>query len=425
MLKKFAALLSLVGVLAGTGLITLLVRFSGDWEQVGGFLQKFWIPLAAGSGVFLLTTLVAAMAVLFAPKPLPPGPDPETLAALKRAQDKIIDLQTEVDEGEKRQIAFQGEAARSQAEVIDLNARLSHLNAELATMKEREGSRPDPAVAERQIRDLSDQLARVTEKFENYRERQAAQGDPELAQLQIRELKDQVTQLTAELETLKERDAALTESEEAQRKARELARQVPQLTKELAAQKEREDAMVNELDRAKERAAELNSELVQMADRKKALTAERDDLQRQLAELREAQAAPAGAAEKFAPDAAFQILFLLQKEGRLLDFLSEDLSGVDDEGLGGAIRPIHESLRKILQDRLVIEPVLAEPEGEEVALGETVDPDRIKLTGNVPPKGPYRGVLVHRGWRLKSCKLPELVSGWTGDVIVPAEVEIS
>ncbi|NLI75614.1 MAG: DUF2760 domain-containing protein, partial [Candidatus Riflebacteria bacterium] len=133
---------------------------------------------------------------------------------------------------------------------------------------------------------------------------------------------------------------------------------------------------------------------------------------------------PAPAAGRVAPAAAFQILFLLQKEGRLLDFLQEDVAPYDDETLGGAIRPIHDSLRQILTDRLVIEPVLKSPEGEEVDLGETVDPERVKLTGNVPAKGPYKGTLVHKGWRLKECKLPELVAGWVGDVIVPAEVEI-
>lgn len=124
------------------------------------------------------------------------------------------------------------------------------------------------------------------------------------------------------------------------------------------------------------------------------------------------------------PAAAYQILYLFQKEGRLLDFLMEDISGVDDDQLGGAIRPIHEGCRKILQERLKIEPVLQGPEGETIKVPEPHDPQEVKLTGNVPAKGPFSGTLVHRGWRLTECKLPELVSGWSGDVIAPAEVEI-
>lgn len=124
------------------------------------------------------------------------------------------------------------------------------------------------------------------------------------------------------------------------------------------------------------------------------------------------------------PPVAYQILYMFQKEGRLLDFLMEDISGVDDGDLGGAIRPIHEGCKKILQERLIIEPIVSEAEGSELKLEKAVDPNAIKLTGNVPPGPPYCGVIVHRGWRLKECKLPELVSGWSGKVVAPAEVEI-
>lgn len=132
---------------------------------------------------------------------------------------------------------------------------------------------------------------------------------------------------------------------------------------------------------------------------------------------------PVAETPKIAPAAAFQILSLLQKEGRLLDFLMEDIAEIDDESLGGGIRPIHEGCRKILKERLIIEPVLESAEGSDVEIKEA-DPNAIKLTGNVPPTPPYKGVLVHRGWKLKECKLPELVSGWSGNVVAPAEIEI-
>ncbi|MEW6708779.1 MAG: DUF2760 domain-containing protein, partial [Candidatus Riflebacteria bacterium] len=107
-----------------------------------------------------------------------------------------------------------------------------------------------------------------------------------------------------------------------------------------------------------------------------------------------------------------------------IDLLMEDVSEFDDETLGGAIRPIHEGCRKILKERLIIEPVLSESEGSEITIDEA-DPEAIKLSGNVPSKGPYKGELVHRGWRLKECNLPELVGGWSGNVVAPAEIEIS
>ncbi|HNX76695.1 MAG TPA: DUF2760 domain-containing protein [Candidatus Rifleibacterium sp.] len=124
------------------------------------------------------------------------------------------------------------------------------------------------------------------------------------------------------------------------------------------------------------------------------------------------------------PPAAYQILYLFQKEGRLIDLLSEDISELDDETLGGAIRPIHEGCRRLLADRLILERVLNEEEGSIVTLDE-IDPEAIKLSGRVPATGPYKGELIHRGWRLKECNLPELVDGWKGNVIAPAEVEIS
>lgn len=124
------------------------------------------------------------------------------------------------------------------------------------------------------------------------------------------------------------------------------------------------------------------------------------------------------------PPAAYQILYLFQKEGRLIDLLCEDISQLDDETLGGAIRPIHEGCRKLLVDRLILERVLNEEEGSEVTVDE-IDPEAIKLSGKVPSKGPYKGELIHGGWRLKECNLPELVDGWKGNVIAPAEIEIS
>lgn len=140
-------------------------------------------------------------------------------------------------------------------------------------------------------------------------------------------------------------------------------------------------------------------------------------------ELKSAQANLKGGKEAI-PPAAYQILYLFQKEGRLIDLLSEDISELDDETLGGAIRPIHEGCRKLLADRLILERVLNEDEGSVVTLDE-IDPESIKLSGRVPASGPYKGELIHRGWRLKECNLPELVDGWKGNVIAPAEIEIS
>lgn len=124
------------------------------------------------------------------------------------------------------------------------------------------------------------------------------------------------------------------------------------------------------------------------------------------------------------PFTAYQILSLFQKEGRLLDFLMEDISEVDDETLGGGIRPIHEGCKKILTERLVIEPIFSESEGDSITFPDEIDPGMVKLTGNVPGGPPFKGEVVHRGWKMRECHLPELVAGWSGKVVAPGEVEI-
>ena len=170
----------------------------------------------------------------------------------------------------------------------------------------------------------------------------------------------------------------------------------------------------------------LNSQIKAVLSEKEELKTRIIELQKQIEaqteELKAVSANAKGGKEAVAP-AAYQILYLLQKEGRLIDLLNEDVSEIDDESLGGAVRPVLEGCAKLLKDRLIVEPVLNDEEGSEVTVDEA-DPESIKLSGNVPESGPYKGELVHHGWRLKECKLPELVDGWRGNVIAPAEIEI-
>ncbi len=193
-------------------------------------------------------------------------------------------------------------------------------------------------------------------------------------------------------------------------------------------------ALQNKLNKAEEDGKTARREAEKAAGSLKSAQADNEKARQQLEEMKqenekikaELQAAMADAksGKHGIPPAAYQILYLFQKEGRLIDLLMEDVTDFDDETLGGAIRPIHEGCRKLLQERLIIEPVLNEAEGSEVTI-EEADAESIKLSGNVPARGPYTGELVHRGWRLKECHLPELVDGWNGNVVAPAEIEIS
>jgi hypothetical protein len=121
-----------------------------------------------------------------------------------------------------------------------------------------------------------------------------------------------------------------------------------------------------------------------------------------------------------------RVLAILQRDGRLLDFLREDLDGYADAQVGAAVRDIHRGCRKALDQYLVLEPVLPGVEDSEVRVEPGFDPNRIRLTGNVAGAPPFRGILKHPGWRVKSVQLPARVGTPAGDadVIAPAEVQI-
>jgi len=122
-------------------------------------------------------------------------------------------------------------------------------------------------------------------------------------------------------------------------------------------------------------------------------------------------------------DGALRLLGLLQEEGRLVDFLEEDLAPYPDDQIGGAVRAIHEGCRKALHAQFALEPVMRGAEGEDVTVEPGFDAGEVRLTGNVAGAPPFRGVLRHGGWRVTSASLPDR-QGIDPRVIAPAEVEI-
>ncbi|MBS2034120.1 DUF2760 domain-containing protein [bacterium] len=133
--------------------------------------------------------------------------------------------------------------------------------------------------------------------------------------------------------------------------------------------------------------------------------------------LKETKALPPGPP----PPTAAQLLAVLQKEGRLLDFLSESLEGFGDAQVGGVARGVHSGCAKALQQYLSLQPVLSQKDGEKVEVPVGFSPAEIRLVGKVQGDPPFQGVLRHHGWKLASARLPELK---TDDVLVPAEVEL-
>ena len=123
-------------------------------------------------------------------------------------------------------------------------------------------------------------------------------------------------------------------------------------------------------------------------------------------------------------DRAVQMLALLQRDGRLIDFLSEDVSPYPDSQLGAAVRTIHASCRQVLDRYLKLEPVITSDEDQPVTVPAGFDPATVKLLGNVVGQPPIKGLLRHRGWRVTEVRLPSLPQGVGREIIAPAEVEI-
>lgn len=124
------------------------------------------------------------------------------------------------------------------------------------------------------------------------------------------------------------------------------------------------------------------------------------------------------------PRPALQLLAVLQREGRFVDFLEEDLAAFPDAAVGAAARAVHDGCRKALADLLGLEPVLKDPEGAQVTVERGFDPALVRLTGNVVGDPPFRGALRHHGWRVKEVKLPAPADGEDASVVAPAEVEL-
>lgn len=122
-------------------------------------------------------------------------------------------------------------------------------------------------------------------------------------------------------------------------------------------------------------------------------------------------------------DGAVQMLALLQRDGRLVDFLMEDLTAYPDAQIGAAVRDVHAGCRASLSRYVTLAPVLGDPEGATVLVDGNADAARMKVVGNLAGSPPYRGMLRHRGWEATRVDLPPLAAA-SRTVIAPAEIEV-
>jgi len=124
------------------------------------------------------------------------------------------------------------------------------------------------------------------------------------------------------------------------------------------------------------------------------------------------------------PDAALQLLSLLQNEARFLDFIKEDITQYSDADVGIAARVVHEGCNKAINEHFTLAPIRNEQEGTIITLAPGFDAGSIRLTGNIVGQAPFSGSLIHKGWQVTHVQLPKLTQGYNAKIIAAAEVEL-
>jgi hypothetical protein len=122
---------------------------------------------------------------------------------------------------------------------------------------------------------------------------------------------------------------------------------------------------------------------------------------------------------------ALTLLAALQREGRLVDFLQQEVTGFSDEDVAAAARVVHAGCRRVLHQGLDLEPAVREAEGSTMSVPAGFDAQRIRLTGNVAGQPPFRGTLRHPGWVVRGIRFPAVSDALDPRVLAAAEVELS
>jgi Domain of unknown function (DUF2760) len=123
---------------------------------------------------------------------------------------------------------------------------------------------------------------------------------------------------------------------------------------------------------------------------------------------------------------AVTLLAALQREGRFVDLVKQPLASFSDEEIGAAARNVLSDCGAVVERFFSLTPVAGQAEGAPYDVPAGYDPACYKLSGRVEGSGPFRGILVHHGWKATALKLP----AWTGSkdsslVISPAEIDVS
>ena len=126
-------------------------------------------------------------------------------------------------------------------------------------------------------------------------------------------------------------------------------------------------------------------------------------------------------------DGALQLLGILQRDARLVDFLMEDIGAYSDDQVGAAVRTVHEQCGAVLKRCVTLAPVIDGVEGvytKSEAAGANAK-QGLKFIGNVPAEGRAPGgILRHKGWKAAVVDLPKVSPAVNLFIIAPAEIEV-
>jgi len=122
-------------------------------------------------------------------------------------------------------------------------------------------------------------------------------------------------------------------------------------------------------------------------------------------------------------DGALQMLSILQRDARMLDFFQEDIAPYSDDQVGAAARSMHGPAKEALERYVKLAPVIDGVEGTYVK-APSKDAATVKFIGNVPATPPEGGTLRHRGWRAATIALPPVNPRQDLTILAPAEIEV-
>lgn len=125
--------------------------------------------------------------------------------------------------------------------------------------------------------------------------------------------------------------------------------------------------------------------------------------------------------ETLISDDLLVFLRLLQEEGRLIDFLKQDITTYDDSQVASASRVVHRGCSSIINKYLSIATVIDSEENSTIDFPKDLLDGSIKVQG----KNGEKIRVIHQGWKLISANIPEIVRDLDAEelLIVPAEGE--